>query len=304
MTETTGLRWLYHAVERDTWERARAGEGYSPRDAHGEGAHFIHASYRDAILESARLYLPPVARVIVRIDPRRLGGMVRVAETPRGPMPHIHGSVPRDAIAEVSAEEAFSREVARAPDQVTGTRFGFVAFAGMTLLDLVGPLDAVSRIASMGFDPASTCVVIAAHEDPWRGAEAELRVQRVRPSLGEFDVLVVPGGLAARTLVRDRAIIDWLATFPASRLATSVCTGALLLGAAGRLRGRRATTHASAMQLLAEYGATATQERVVDDGDVVTAGGVTSGIDLGLHLVKRHMGGAVAALVAKQMEVA
>jgi putative intracellular protease/amidase/uncharacterized protein (DUF952 family) len=299
------LRWLYHATVRDTWDRARAAPVYTPRDAHGEGADFIHTSYRDAILESARQYLPAgSARVIVRIDPRRLGGMVRIASTPRGAMPHVHGSIPGDAIAEVCAEEDFARELDRAPDAVTGTHFAFVAFAGMTLLDLVGPLDAISRIASMDFDPTSRCTVVAAHEDVWKGSDAELRVARVRPPLDEFDVLLVPGGLAARSLARDRTVVDWLATFPRSRLAASVCSGALLLGATGRLRGRRATTHATAMDALAEYGATAVRTRIVDEGDVVTAAGVTSGIDLGLHLVRRFMGAAVAAQVAKQMEVA
>jgi uncharacterized protein (DUF952 family) len=121
--ESSAPRWLYHAVTREAWERASAdGAGsYSARDAHGEGAAFIHASYRDRILESARLYLPAgVARVIVRIDPRRLGalGRVQIAETPRGPMPHIYGTVPRDAIAEVYDEEAFARDVPSAPDAV------------------------------------------------------------------------------------------------------------------------------------------------------------------------------------------
>ena len=209
------LRWLYHAAARETWERARPDLSYTPRDAHGDAAEFIHASYRDAVLESARLYLPAGrARVIVRIDPRRLGGSVRVAATPRGPMPHVHGSIPRDAIADVRTDEDFARdleraqqdaafEAARVPDAVTGTHFGFVAFAGMTLLDLVGPLDAVSRIASMGFDRTARCTVVGAHTDGWKGSEAELRVERVRPSLDEFDVLVVPGGLAARALVAD-----------------------------------------------------------------------------------------------------
>ncbi len=299
------LRWLYHAVERDVWARAAGRDAYGPVDAHGEGATFVHASYRDAVLESARLYLPAEsARVVVRIDPRRLGGMVHVVDTPRGPMPHIHGSIPRDAIVEARPEEELTREIDRAPDAVTGTRFAFVAFAGMTLLDLVGPLDAVSRIASMHFDETSRCTVVAADDEGWHGSEAELRVARVRPALSDFDVIVVPGGLAARALVRDRAVVEWLASFPRSRLATSVCTGALLLGAAGRLRGRPATTHASAIGNLAEYGATAVSARVVDGGDVITAGGVTSGIDLGLYLVRRFMGSDVAARIAKQMEVA
>jgi uncharacterized protein (DUF952 family) len=112
-------RWLYHATLREAWERTMGAEAYSPRDAHGEGADFIHASYRDVVLESARLYLPAKERVIVRIDPRKLeGAIVRVAETPRGPMPHIHGSVPRQAVAEVYDEDAFARDVSRAPDAI------------------------------------------------------------------------------------------------------------------------------------------------------------------------------------------
>jgi cyclohexyl-isocyanide hydratase len=290
-----GLRWLYHVVLRDVWERERAAEAYRP------SGDFLHASYRDAVLESARLYFPVgSARVILRIDPRRLTARVLVAPTPRGPMPHIHGAVAPDAIAEVHEEDA--RSIAAAPDVVTGTRFGFVAFAGMTLLDLVGPLDAVSRIASMGFDRTSTCAVIAANEEVWRGSEAELRTLRVRPPLDELDVLVVPGGAGARALVEDRAVVDWIASFSPHRLVASVCTGALLLGAAGRLRGRRATTHASALDLLAGYGATPLRARVVDEGQLLTAAGVTSGIDLGLHLVRRFAGVSAAARIAKQME--
>jgi uncharacterized protein (DUF952 family) len=119
--ETGGepLRWLYHAVPRERWERAPAGEPYAPAHAHGDGAAFIHASYRDVVLESARLYLPAgSARVVLRIDPRRLVSQVRVARTPRGPMPHIHGSVPRDAIAHVYEEDALAREIAGAPDVI------------------------------------------------------------------------------------------------------------------------------------------------------------------------------------------
>ena len=107
-------RWLYHVVLRADWEResARASSaGYWPESASREG--FIHASYRDAVLESARLYFPEGSvRVIVRIDPRRL------VETPRGPMPHLHAGVPRGAIAEVYDEDALTRAIAGAPDSI------------------------------------------------------------------------------------------------------------------------------------------------------------------------------------------
>jgi cyclohexyl-isocyanide hydratase len=127
---------------------------------------------------------------------------------------------------------------------------------------------------------------------------------RYRPALDDFDVLVVPGGPSARSLVQDDpTVASYLALFPHNRLLASVCTGALLLGAAGRLRGRRATTHASAFGDLAAHGAVAVRERVVDEGTIVTAAGVTAGIDLGLHLVERLEDAEVAAAIAERMEV-
>src|SRR5207248_11752981 len=125
---------------------------------------------------------------------------------------------------------------------------------------------------------------------------------RVRPPLDEFDVLVVPGGLGTRQLQSDAGFVEWLRTFPSNRLAVSVCTGSLLLGAAGRLRGRRATTHHTAFEELAQWGAIPTKERVIDDGDVITAGGVTSAIDAGIHVVREIAGPDVAAKICRQME--
>ncbi len=289
------MRWLYHLLPRGT----DLGEAYAPASLASEG--FVHASYRDDVRESARLYFPANAALeVLRIDPRRLPARVVAEPTPRGPMPHVHGAIPRDAVTSVLALD----ELDEAPDRVTGTRFGFVAFEGMTLLDLVGVLDPVSRIATMGFDPTSICAVVSAGAPlVWGGHGAALVAHRVKPPLDEFDVLVVPGGHGTRTLEHDPALAEWLATFPESRLAASVCTGSLLLGAAGRLRGLRATTHRSAMGELAKYGATAVDARLVDEGATVTAGGVTCALDLGLYLVRRFEGDAVAERIAAQMHL-
>ena len=290
------MRWLFHVRHVGT----AAGDRYAPESLAREG--FIHASYVKDVVESARLYFPADARLeVLQIDPRRLDVPVDVAQTPRGAMPHLHGPVPTDAIRATVPLEDF--EAKGFGDEVTGTRFGFIAFDGMTLLDLVGVYDPLSRIASMGFDATSTCEVVAGHEGQvWARDGVELKVQRVRPPLTDFDVVVVPGGPGSRTLVREASFIDWLAAFPVNRLIASVCTGALLLGGAGRLRGKRATTHANALGDLAAYGATAVAERVVDEGQLVTAGGVTSGLDLGIHLVRRLHGDEVAAKVERQME--
>lgn len=290
------MRWLYHI---------RPGPGsplparYAPASLAAEG--FLHASFQGDVAESARLYFPAGAELsVLRLDPRRLDVPVTIATTPRGPMPHVHGAVPRDAVI----EELPLAAIAHAPDRVEGTRFAFVAFEEMTLLDLVGILDPLSRLASMGFDPTSTCSIVGATGSRvWSLGGASLSVESVRPSLDAFDALVIPGGYGTRALESDEEVIAWLRSFPENRLVASVCTGALLLGAAGRLRGKRATTHHSALTRLAEFEAIATEARVVDEGQVVTGGGVTCGLDVGMHLVRRLAGDEVARAIARQMEL-
>lgn len=286
------MRWLYHIVRR--------GEGVSAKDG------FVHASFAASVRETAAIHfkgIDPGALAVLAIDPRRLPAHVELAETPRGVMPHIHGEIPEDAIRATIALEAFGQDADAALDRVTGTRFGLVAYEGMTLLDLIGPYDALSRIRTMGFDPDSAVEIISAKgEVPWSDGGARLTVSRVRPNLAELDVVVIAGGRGTRELVDDKAVVEWIASFPENRIIASVCTGSLLLGAAGRLRGKRASTHYTSRELLPQFGATVSDERVVDEGTVVTSGGVTAGIDLGLHLVRRIEGEETAAKIARQME--
>jgi cyclohexyl-isocyanide hydratase len=302
------MRWLFHVLR--TADVAWGQDGrFRPAGLAAEG--FIHASYKERAEESARLYFAEVPEGELRvlaIDPRRLDVPVDVATTPRGAMPHVRGAVPCDAITVLPLDA-----IADHPDSIGGTRIGVAAFEGMTLLDLVGPLDALGRIASMGFDPTTTCEVFAltrpAGDGPtldvvtWRGATATFTAGRFRPHLDAYDVLVLPGGPGARALAAEPEIAAYLATYPENRLLATVCTGALLAGAAGRLQGRTATTHRSALGDLATFGATAhPTARVVADGNVVTAAGVTAGIDLGLHLVERLAGLEARSRIAAQME--
>ena len=286
------LRWIYHLAESDP-----STEAYAPESLRTEG--FIHGSYRDAVAESARLYFPASAVLrVLRIDPRRLDVPVEVAETPRGPMPHVHGPVPRDAIREVLSLDALSR----APDEVRGTRFLFVAFEGMTLLDLVGVHDPIARVARMGIDAEASFEVVSLTDAPWREHGATFSATRAASVPGDADVLIVPGGLGTRTLVDDPSVVRWLKGFPENRLKVSVCTGALLLGAAGFLQGRRATTHASALGELPRHGATHEDARVVHDRSLITGGGVTAAIDVGLYVVRVLYGAGAADRIAAQME--
>ncbi len=289
------MRWLFHITPQNT---ALSG-AFRPPSLEREK--FIHASYKDEVLPSARLHFPEGARLsVLQVDPRRLDAPVRSDPTPRGPMPHIYGAIPADAIRAVLRLD----EVPAAPDHVKETRFAFVAYDGMTLLDLVSVHDPLSRIASMGFDPSASFEIVGATGPRvWANGGAQLTVEKVRPPLDAFDVVVVPGGPGARALTRDRDVVDWLGVFPSNRLMASVCTGSLLLGAAGRLLEKRATTHHKSMSLLATYGAVPTKGRVVDEGQTVTAGGVTCGLDLGVLLLRRYVDDAAVRAIALQMEL-
>ncbi len=287
------MRWLYHLTTL-----LPSTDDYAPESLATAG--FIHCSYKPAVRESAGLYFKPDQRLVVLcIDPRRLTAEITIANTPRGPMPHVHGPIDRDAIREViTLDDLDSR-----PDEVRGTRFAFYAFKEMTLLDLVGIHDPISRLASMRFDDETTCTIVCDVDgDAFHMNGASLRTNVVRPDLSLFDVLVIPGGPGTRALEKDANVIQWLRTFPTNRLVVSVCTGALLVGAMGRLQGKGATTHASAIARLPEYGATLAAGRVVRDGQVITSGGVTAGIDAGLYLVRHLMGEEVMTKIATQME--
>jgi transcriptional regulator GlxA family with amidase domain len=178
----------------------------------------------------------------------------------------------------------------------------FVVFDHMTSLDFVGFYDPVSRLKSMKIvdDFEWRICSMTQHVVDDRGLRLE--ADTVAESLVSYDMIFVPGGFGTRALQHDRAFIDWLKTAQSTPLKISVCTGALLLGAAGFLQGRRATTHPNAYKELEPYCAEVVQERVVDDGDVVTARGVSSAIDLGLHLVQRLAGVDARDRVAVQMD--
>lgn len=181
-------------------------------------------------------------------------------------------------------------------------RAAFAIFDGMTALDFVGVYDPLTRMASMKIMPKFTWNVCARTDSVVDDRGLQFAADTVGGLLSGYDLVVVPGGIGARTLMRDDSFMAWLKSAESVPLKASVCTGALLLGAAGFLHGRRAATHPAATQELRPYCGQVVSERVVDDGDVVTAGGVTAGIDLGLHLVERFAGSDARDRVVVQMD--
>jgi putative intracellular protease/amidase/uncharacterized protein (DUF952 family) len=285
------MRWIYHIFAQDSLPDI--GGAYAPASLQTEG--FVHGSFAQTLQESARLYFTSSKPLwILKIDPRRVRRILRLEETPRGPMPHLFGAIARDAIVQVAA---LTPDLVL-EDEIKEHRVALVTFAEMTLLDLVSVYDPLRRLASQGL----ICDLVSA-DRAYRLDGIVVDVP-VRPSLQAYDVLVVAGGLGSRALAQDTHVLAWLKTFPTSRMVASVCTGALLLGAAGRLQSRRATTHSSEFGRLAAYGASAEMHaRVVDEGDVITAAGVTTGLELGLALASVLAGPEARDAIATQMEV-
>ena len=178
----------------------------------------------------------------------------------------------------------------------------FVIFDRMTALDFIGVYDPVTRLKSMGLMPEFSWDVCARSSQVLDDRGLAFTPDRVCEPLDAYDLLIVPGGFGTRALVKDVAFIGWLRSATPCRVKASVCTGALLLGAAGFLEGKRATTHPNALLELEHYCLEVVNRRVVDEGDVVTAGGVTSAIDLGLHLVGRLAGREGRERIRAQMD--
>lgn len=178
----------------------------------------------------------------------------------------------------------------------------FIIFDRMTSLDFVGFYDPVTRLQTMNFLPDFEWRVCADKPRITDDRGLGLITEAVAEPLDGYDLLFVPGGFGTRALQHDQKFVEWLQSAAAVPLKTSVCTGALLLGAAGFLQGKRATTHPAALRELEPYCGSVLEERVVDDGSVITAGGVSSSLDLGLHVVARLAGAEARSIIARQMD--
>ncbi|MFC9930428.1 DJ-1/PfpI family protein [Streptomyces sp. NPDC127190] len=162
-----------------------------------------------------------------------------------------------------------------------------VLYDRFTALDAVGPYETLGRL------PDAETVFVAERTGPHRTDTGHLALtaDRTLADVPSPDIVVVPGGPGQNAQMDNPVLLDWLRAADAtSAWTTSVCTGSLLLAAAGLLTGRRATSHWLALDQLPRFGAEPTGERVVVDGKYVTAAGVSSGIDMGLTLLGRVAG--------------
>jgi putative intracellular protease/amidase len=174
-------------------------------------------------------------------------------------------------------------------------------FAGITVLDAVGPYEVLSRLPETDVRFVGHAVGEVRSDNGMLGLVADATFDDAE--VGRPEVVVVPGGPGTRTLLDDERLLGWLRrTHEHTTFTTSVCTGSLLLAAAGLLDGVDATTHWAARRTLADLGAVPVDERVVERGKVITAAGVSAGIDMALVLAERLAGTVTAAAIQLQIE--
>ncbi|KVU81457.1 dimethylglycine dehydrogenase [Burkholderia ubonensis] len=177
---------------------------------------------------------------------------------------------------------------------------GFLVFPGAQQLDLTGPHDVLASL------PDTAAHLVWKTREPVASSSGlALTPGHTFADCPPLDVICIPGGTGITDLLSDRETIDFVRErSAAARYVTSVCTGALLLGAAGLLRGRRATTHWAFHALLEPLGAVPVRERVVRDGNLITGGGVTAGIDFALTIAAELAGDDEAQAIQLELEYA
>src|SRR4051794_13210593 len=172
-------------------------------------------------------------------------------------------------------------------------------FDRLTALDAIGPYEVLSRL------PEARVRFVADEPGP-KAADTRMLSLVAEASLEEVpspEVLVVPGGFGTRPLMQDERMLDWIrGVHETSEWTTSVCTGSLLLAAAGLLEGLEATTYWASLDVLEQYGAKPTQKRVVEQGKIITAAGVSSGIDMALTLAAHIAGDEMAQAIQLGIE--
>jgi len=172
-------------------------------------------------------------------------------------------------------------------------------YEGFTALDAIGPYEVLRSVPGWEVE----FVAKTRGEVRTDSGAVGLSADRSLEEVGEPEILLVPGGMGTRKVMKDGELLSWLRRIDeTSKWTTSVCTGSLLLAAAGLLDGRRATGHWAWLEPLREHGAEPVGGRYVEDGKVITAAGVSAGIDMALYLVGREAGPEVAQAIQLGIE--
>jgi cyclohexyl-isocyanide hydratase len=180
-------------------------------------------------------------------------------------------------------------------------KLAFIIFDGVTWLDLIGVYDPVTRLKIHHYLPDLSwdiCGLSPSARDP---CGLEIKATQVNQPLSGYDGIIVPGGIGTRQLMSDPDFLAWIQTAAPAKYKISVCTGSLILGAAGFLKGKMATTHFKEYENLKPFCGMVSTERIVEDDNIITAGAVSSSLDLGLYLCRKWAGKEFEKEISTQM---
>jgi cyclohexyl-isocyanide hydratase len=181
-------------------------------------------------------------------------------------------------------------------------KLAYIIFDGITWLDFIGVYDPLSRLKSMKYMPELSWDVCCHNETAKDNFGLEIKATRVRTPLSDYNAIIVPGGHGTRQLQFNTGFINWIKTADSAAYKISICTGSLILGAAGFLRNKTATTNFREYEALKLYCEKISTERIVEDGNVITAGAVSASLDLGLFLCNKWAGQQAAEEIRKRMD--
>jgi len=181
-------------------------------------------------------------------------------------------------------------------------KMAYILFDKMTTLDFVGFYEAVTWMGILKVKENVSWDFCSNKEQITDDRGLTIKINHVYPDLSAYDLIFIPGGLSTRQLRYDTDFISWIQTARDVEYKVSVCTGALILGAAGFLKGKNATTNPSAYELLTPYCSRVVKERFVKDGTIFTGGGVSASIDLGLYFIESLTNEHVVQQVQEKMD--
>lgn len=169
-------------------------------------------------------------------------------------------------------------------------KIAYILFDEITLLDFIGFYDPIKNIKTKRFMENLNWDLCATKKSIKDSFGLEIIADKIKPNLSDYDMIVVPGGYGTRKLQYNTEFIDWIKTGENVDYIVSICTGSLLIGSAGFLRNKTATTNFNEYKSLEKYCERVVQARIVDDNNIITAGAVASSLDLGLYLCEKLVG--------------
>lgn len=181
-------------------------------------------------------------------------------------------------------------------------KIAYIIFDKITWLDFIGIYDPISRLKSLGYLPDLTWDICSYADTAADNFGLKIMPDKIQNSLSGYDVIIIPGGIGTRQLQFDPGFLNWIRTSEKATYKISICTGSLILGAAGFLAGKRATTNYLEYETLKPYCGEVVRERIVEDDNVITAGAVSSSIDVGLYLCRKWAGREAENEIRKRMD--